>query len=87
MTKHLTREQAVQAVGADAVSKVDAMTCDFTDRVTEDGTVEFRASIAAVDNDGDEITLRAYYYQDRASLDTVEHLDLLDWTISHYTAI
>lgn len=83
MTK-LTREQAVQSVGEAAVSAVEARNCDFTNRVTNDGTVEFRASIGAVE-DGEDVTLCVYYYQDAEAVQAAEELDQLRWVIDHYT--
>ncbi|MDA8521967.1 hypothetical protein [Acidovorax sp. NCPPB 4044] len=85
MNTHLTRDQAIAAVGAAAVDAVEYVNCDFTNRVTGDGTVEFSASVGAKDEDGEDVTLVAYYFQDAEALDGVEDLSDLDWAIDHYT--
>jgi len=86
----LTREQAVAVVGEDAVRKVEAENCDFTGRLMPHGfedTVEFSASVRSTDRDGEDVVLRAYYYQDAASVDEAEELGQLDWTIHGYEIV
>lgn len=59
-----TREQAIQYVGEEAVSKLDSVNCEPTSRCQTDGddSVEYRASIKAKAKDGAEVVLEAYYY-------------------------
>jgi hypothetical protein len=83
----LTRDQAIAVVGIDAVNDVDAKSCDFTSRVQTDGDtdIEFSAGVEAIDIvSGEQVTLIAYYYQDRDALDAVEQLDDLSWEIEGY---
>lgn len=90
---NLTREQAVAQVGEAAVAKVDMESCDFTNRVGYNGSVqgddevEFSASIACEDKDGYEVSLVVYYYQDAVNVDATDDLGSLDWKIEGYEII
>jgi len=79
---NLTREQAVAQVGEEAVAKVDAENCDFTNRVMDNGWVEFSASVKL----GEE-TLTAYYYQTQEAVDAAEDLGSLTWEVEGYEVI
>ena len=85
----LTREQVVAMVGSEAVDKVDAENCDFTNRLQTDGDnrVEFSSSVLCEDKEGYESTLIAYYYQDDDDLVGVEDLSDLTWTIAGYEVV
>lgn len=82
----ISREQAVQAVGAELVDKVDTANCDFTNRVQTDGddSVEFSASVETGDGEHGRMTLTVYYYQSRSDLDGVEDLSNLEWIVAGY---
>lgn len=82
----LTREQAIAAVGLAKVEELEALECDFTNRLQTDGdtAVEFAASLKFVDDEGITRTLTAYYYQEQEDLDAVEDLGMLDWEIEGY---
>lgn len=82
----LTREQAIEAAGLEAVEKVEAMNCDFNNRVQTDGdtAVEFEACVDFIDSEGAERSLTAYYYQEQEELDEVEDMGNLDWEIEGY---
>lgn len=88
----LTRDQAIEIVGADAVAKVDQENCDFTNRVGYNGScqgdneVEFSASVRAEDRDGNDVLLIAYYYHDAEAVDGNE-LDCLELKIRGYEVI
>ena len=88
----LTREQAIEIVGVEAVAKVEQENCEFTNRVGYNGSiqgddeVEFAASVSAEDKDGNDVSLIAYYYQDAKAVDENE-LDCLDWEIRGYEVI
>ena len=90
---NLTRDQAIQIVGADAVTAAENESCDYTGRVGYNGScqgddlVEFSASAGAVDSDGYDVHVIAYYYQDAADVDAEESLDGLVWTIYGYEVI
>jgi len=82
----LTREQAVNEVGAKFVDQVEAAPCDYSNRVTNDGTVEFCATVkAGFDEDGFSRTITAVYFQDSDKADGCEDLDDLSWEVAHYT--
>jgi hypothetical protein len=85
---NLTREQAIEIVGIDAVNKVDAENCDFTNRVCQgDDEVEFSGSVSAVDKDGYDVSVIAYYYQDASDVDGCDDLGNLDWEIEGYEIV
>lgn len=82
----LTREQAINEVGKNAVEQVEASPCDYSNRVTNDGTVEFIATIkAGKDEDGFNRTISAYYLQDSEVVDSCNDISDLNWTVDHYT--
>ena len=89
----LTREQAIEIVGIDAVAKVEDESCDYTNRVGYNGScqgdeeVEFADSVKAEDKDGNDVHLIAYYYQDAEKVDAEESLDGLVWTIHGYEVV
>jgi hypothetical protein len=83
MTKGtMTREQAIQAMGAELVNMLDSVNCAPTGRLQTDGDdrVEYSASIS----DNGDAVLTAYYYQSAADLEGVEDLSDLEWTIAGY---
>lgn len=81
----LTREQAIALVGEAAVSRVDAMGCEPTNRVQCDGDTRVEFAAAAPCNlDGVACTVAAYYYQDADDVDDAEDLSALDWKIEGY---
>lgn len=89
---NFTREQAVEIVGEGAVAKVEAESCDFTNRVGFNGSVqgddevEFSASVSSEDKSGDDVTLIAYYYQDASDVDAHD-LDYLDWQVEGFEVV
>ena len=77
---NLTREQAIEIVGADAVISVEAKNCDFTNRVMDGGMVEFAASVVTIEG-----VLTAYYYTSQEEIDAAgEDLSNVDWEIYGY---
>lgn len=82
----LNRDQAVTEVGEKFVDDVECAPCDFSTRCTNDGSVEFCATVkAGVDEDGFSRTITAVYFQDAEAVDGVEDLDSLNWVVDHYT--
>ena len=81
----LTRELAIQEVGLEIVEKLEHKNCDFSGCLQVDGddVVEFTASIAFTNSDGDDCHLIAYYYQMAEDMEGIE-LDQLDWKIEGY---
>ena len=93
MTKQLTREQAIEIVGIEAVNNVESEGCEPTGRVGFNGAcqgdemTEWAASVAASDKDGCPVSLVAYYYtsteEDQAMADAGDG-SVIDWEIDHY---
>jgi len=81
----LSRDEVIYRVGKEIVEKLDAVNCDFTNRLQTDGdtSVEFSASIDAVEDDC-SVTVVAYYYQDEDDVANCESLDELNWEIEGY---
>lgn len=75
----LTRQQAIETISLQAVEAVERENCDFTNRVMDNGWVEFSATLET-----EEGSLVAYYYQTQDAVDACEQLDELDWEIDHY---
>ena len=81
----LTRLQAIEKIGIDAVEAVDRENCDFTGRVQTDGDegIEFSSSIEV---DGD--ILIAYFYQTQDDLDAAgDDLSNCNWEIAGYEIV
>lgn len=92
----LTREQAIETVGLDAVKKVDDKNCEPTNRVGYNGAcqgddlTEWSAGVGCEDNDGYDCTLVAYYYttneEDQAIADAGDAC-AIDWEIAGYEVV
>jgi hypothetical protein len=83
--KKLSREQAINEVGLKFVEQVEAKNCDFSNRCTNDGTVEFIATVdAGQDEDGFERTISAYYFHDSDVVDACEDISDLSWDVEYY---
>ena len=91
---NLTREQAVAIVGAEAVEKVERENCEPTNRVGYNGACqgdafcEWSASVRAKNQDGDDVTLLAYYYtsneDDRIMAENDGDGSYITWEIAGY---
>ena len=91
----MTREQAIEIVGVDAVEAVEGINCEPTCRVGYNGacqgdaSTEYSASVDATDRAGEEVCLTAYYYTSREDEDRIAAADYdggaIDWTIDSYT--
>lgn len=81
----MTREQAIAAVGEEAINKLDYVNCEPTSRCNTDGddTIEYSASIKV----GDQI-VTAYYYttpeQEQIIADHDGDGSAIDWEINGY---
>lgn len=82
---YLTREEAIQQVGLKAVEAVETLNCEPTNRLTDDGTMEFRASIVIDAEEG--TSLEAYYYQGESAAMETEDLSDLQWGIHGYRIV
>lgn len=87
---NLSREQAIALVGTDAVSAVKGTNCEPTCRVGYNGScqgdslTEWSAGVSAVDADGEEVTLMAYYY---TTNEQDECIDTVNWEIEGYEVV
>ena len=91
---NLSREEAVEIVGVEAVNSVDAMPCEPTGRVGYNGACqgdalcEWIACADAVDKDGNECVVVAYYYttndDDQAMADADGDGSAINWKIAGY---
>lgn len=94
--KKLTRQEAIAIVGEDAVNAVERINCEPTGRVGFNGSCkgddlcEWVAGGEAKDEDGDSVTICAYYYttnaEDETMADTGDGSNI-DWQISHYEVV
>lgn len=83
----LTRDQAIAEVGIEAVERVDAVNCEFTNRVQTDGdeAVEFFAMVNTTDRFGEDARLVAFYYQMPDDLEAAgDDLSNCNWAVSGY---
>lgn len=92
----LTREQAIAEVGLAAVEAVERENCEptgavgYNGRCQGDRLTEWSAAVYLTDADGDEITLRAYYYtdeDDETLADETGTWDNTDWVIEGYEIV
>lgn len=77
MTK-ITKDQAIAAVGDEAISRLLYANVEPTNRVTTDGTVELSARVNAQE-DGEDVTVFMYVLFDADEFNACEDLDALDW--------
>ena len=79
----LTRAQAVEQVGGEAVMQVETESVDFTNRLTDgtphNGWTEFASSVKTTDKQGESCTLTMYAYIDSDHLVDCEDLSNLSW--------
>ena len=84
---NLSREEAIKRAGLEKVKEVEALDCDFTNRLQTDGdeSIEFSASVDFIDGGGNPRVLTVYYYQEQEDLNQVDgDFGLLDWEIEGY---
>lgn len=86
----LTREEAIAIVGASAVAAVEGENCEPTNRVGYNGAcqgdelTEWSASVSAVDREGIEVSLVAYYYTTHDQDASLGDGSTIDWEIAGY---
>lgn len=87
----LTREQAIEIAGMDAVLCAEAGNCEMTGRLLadNDSAVEYRYSVSiSGSSDHDYDHLVAYYYPTTQELDQAgDDLSNVDWTVEGYQVI
>ena len=94
---NLTREEAVEIVGENAVTKVERINCEPTGRVGYNGMsqgddlCEWCASTTVVDDDGEVRSLRVYYYTTNEEDETMAEAEadgsVIDWEICGYEVV
>ena len=90
---NLTREQAIELTGVRTMAALDSINCEPTGRcdatLDMDGVEEYAASVKTTDHDnGDTMTLSAYYYPTKAELDAAgDDLGQVDWEIVGYEVL
>lgn len=94
----LTRDQAINDVGLEAVEAVEAECCEPTCAVGYNGIcqgdalTEWSAAHHLTDDDGINVTIRAYYYTDSDDEALSEETgtwigDIVDWTVAGYEIV
>ena len=94
---NITRNQAIEIAGEDAVHALEGVNCQPTGRVGFNGACqgdelcEWASSLTTTDTDGDHVTVRAYYFttneQDREMREADGDGSVIEWEISHYEII
>jgi hypothetical protein len=82
--KKLNREQAIEIAGIDAVEAVEAMNCEYTNRVTNGTEWHGYDEFSATYDIDDYATLTAYYFVASDDLKDVEDLSDINWKIEYY---
>jgi hypothetical protein len=79
------RESIVEIFGEKIILKLERTNCEPTSRLMDDcdEVVEFAACIDAIDCDGNDAVITAYYYQDAEDVTKLENDDL-HWEIDDY---
>lgn len=77
---NLTADHIQGQYGTDALNELCAMICEPTNRVMDNGKVEFSASIVR-----EQDTITVYYYQEAKDVKDCENLDELDWYAHGFT--
>lgn len=94
----MTRDEAIKAVGIEAVEAVERINCEPTNRVGYNGntqndpTIEWEATYQLPENADEYDHISAYYYTDADETDRIAEetggdLSGLDWTIDHYEIV
>ncbi|HQU89738.1 MAG TPA: hypothetical protein PK620_13390 [Denitromonas sp.] len=96
-TNNMTREQAAEIVGVEAVDNVERQNCEPTGRVgfngacQDDELCEWSASVICTDKDGNACCLTAYYYtsndEDAIMAEHDGDGSYIDWEIDHYAVV
>jgi hypothetical protein len=87
---NFTRDEAIKIVGRGQVIAVEALNCEPTNRLQDpcDNTVEYKAGLQTVDQEGYAVTLSAVYYPSKDDLDAnADDLGGVDWQIYCYEIV
>ena len=90
----MNREEAIKVAGIEAVEAVEAMNCEPINMAGHNGICQgdadraWSSEVYFLDADGDEQTLRAYYYLDNEEEDRLAKFEwdgsYIDWVIAEY---
>lgn len=93
----MKREELVKKVGEANVEKLEAVDCDFTNRLMpdNDSRIEFKSAFDCVDVNGNDCSIECYYYVDQDWIDVlreeqgedVDWMNLVSWEIDHYAIV
>ena len=87
----MDRNELEKIVSKSNIDLLEKENCDFTNRVTNNKTIEFITSLKCCDLNGDDCIIQAYYYVDQDWVDSlgedVDWLALSSWEIDHYEII
>ena len=79
----MKRSEAIEKAGIEAVERVESMSVDFTNTVTDGthahGYTQFSASTEFIDKNGERATLIMCVYIDSDDVAEAESLEDLDW--------
>lgn len=88
----ITREEAIKRVGEETIVKLEKLNCEPTGRLGlrgyPDDWTEWTAAIQAIDQDGYEVGVIAYYYtsneQDQIMADNDGDGSSISWEVEGY---
>ena len=85
MNKNLSRDQAIEIVGLDAVEAVETGNVVQAGTLRRDGQVEFKSRLNCKDQEGESCTLSAVWLMDGDDVRRVDDLSDLNWDdCNHY---
>jgi hypothetical protein len=85
INNNLSRDQAIEIVGLDAVESAEATNAVQTGTLRRDGQVEFKSRFVCKDKNGDKCTVSAIWLMDVDDVRLVDDLSDLYWDdCNHY---
>ena len=85
INNNLSRDQAINIVGLNAVESAENENAVQTGTLRRDGQVEFKSRFVCVDKNGDKCTISAVWLMDADNVQRVDDLSDLNWdACNHY---
>jgi hypothetical protein len=85
---YITRDEAISLVGLVNVDAVDAVNCDVDQWLGDMPSVlTFSAYRNCQDVEGNDVTIKVYYWQDAEVVNSTEDLSDLDWSPVGYRVL
>jgi hypothetical protein len=82
---NLTRDEAIEIVGVDAIEKAESENAYPTGCLRRDGQVEFKSRLVSKDLDGKKCVINAVWLMGADDVKKSEDLSDLDWdNVDHY---